>query len=333
MYKKRLILFFLTLFCMTSGYAFTQYNTTTTTTTTTSSPSPITSKRAHHHTFISSPTTPKSSSSTPKVIHHQKNTHAKHKSSSTTTLHLPPFSAINVTGPVHIILMCQQEGQSVTVLAPPTVAEFVNASVQNHTLMIDPHFREDQRVGVSIRVNMTQPLRNLETRGSSSVSMTNCGNPNLVVTARDSSSVSMTNSSNPNLVVTAHDSASVHLKGRNTLHALYNDSTNALVVDHAYGKNFILCGSSNGGRIVISGKTDELNAKLHGSVLLDARGLEARSIHLLTHDNAAAYVCPTEVLYGFAYDYSNIYYYGHPQRVMKDTNASGNVLKVVSWGR
>jgi len=236
--------------------------------------------------------------------------HTAAKTATSTTLNLPAFSALDITGPVKVIVTCQQQKQSVTIgVAPSEIAEQVDTSVQNHTLIIDAHPQQFKPTPIFITINMNRPLTNLLARGSANVRGEYCGNPNLVITAKDS--------------------ASVYLQGINAVHAIQNDSINPMVINGIQGKHLLLRSSRNG-KIILSGKTEELDAQLEGSVMLDARSLQARSAHILTYDNTAAYVCVTEVLYGFAYDNSNIYYYETPQRVVKDTHASGNVLKAGS---
>jgi hypothetical protein len=217
---------------------------------------------------------------------------------------LPLFSAINVIGSAKVILICQQQKQNVSTSLSPEASTSLHISAQNQTLFITSQISQDQPTPV-ISVSMSQPLRNLRASGSANIQAQNCGNPDLVVTAKDT--------------------ANIRLTGSNTLNTLQNDGMNTIAVENISGKNLVL-GGKNNGKIIVSGKVDEMDAKLEGATLLDARRLQTRSAHILTRNNAAAYVYATEVLYGFAYNNSNIYYYETPRRVMKEPRASGNVL-------
>lgn len=234
--------------------------------------------------------------------------HSRHIRS---TPHLPPFSTLDVTGPVKVMLTCAQPRQSVDIAFPSSeVYRPFSIAVQNHALVIDadPEKYGARATPLLIHIRMQQPLKRLRASGSAQVYGSHCGNPNLVVIARDT--------------------ASVQLQGKTTLHAVHNHGSSTIQISQITGKNLIV-ENGHSGKIILTGSVNELSARLGGSALLDARHLRVRSAHIQTFDQATAYVSPWEVLYGFAQGDSNIYYQEYPQRVVKDSYASGNVLKLI----
>jgi hypothetical protein len=235
----------------------------------------------------------------------------QHHRPTQSTPPLPLFSSLDVTGPVKVILTCAQPTQNVSITLPPSeVQKQLNIAVHNQRLVMDadPEKYGARATPLLIHIRMQQPLKSLRAAGSAQVYGSHCGNPNLVVIARDT--------------------ASVQLQGKNTLYAAHNQGSSTIQISQITGKNLIV-ESGRGGKIILSGKVDALNARLGGTTLLDALHLRVRSAHVQTFDQATAYVSPWEVLYGFAQEDSNIYYPEYPQRVVKDSYASGNVLKLV----
>jgi hypothetical protein len=211
-------------------------------------------------------------------------------------------------GPVRVTIVGQQRTQSVTVALPAAeIPRQLDIAVQNKTLTIDAHPLQYQATPILIVIRLQQPLNSLLASGSADITCTSCGNPNLSIIVKDT--------------------ANVHFLGKNAVYAVQNDGNNAVVIEDIDGKKLIV-GGSRQGRIILSGQVDQLTARLTGPVLLDAQRLQARSAHISTRDKAAAYVWVSEVLYGFARDNSDIYYRARPERVVADTYASGNVLKL-----
>jgi hypothetical protein len=227
------------------------------------------------------------------------------------TLNLPTFSAINVVGPLQISLLDHQQQQTITVMAPIDIAPFINASVQNNTLLLETHFPSNYKnLPIPIKINMRPLLTDLTVRGVASVSGRIVGNPGL--------SILLTNSGN------------ILLKGKDIpLHSVENDSQNDITIQGIRSKDLLVRGSGEGGKIDLSGQTDLLNAQIKKAMTLYSQTLFARKIYITAQDNALAFVCPVDALYGFAYGNSNIYYYhNNPRNIVRDTYVSGNVLKM-----
>lgn len=230
--------------------------------------------------------------------------HAGHTTATSTTLNLPAFSSISAAGNVKIIILEQQPKQNVTVFLPPKKMNQIKVSVQNYTLIINAP-PKNRSAPILIKINMSQPLKNISLTKSACLSG---GRLN-----------------NPNMHITLGGSASIHLQG--TPHSIQNDGMGDAVITGVNGNMLIVNGNGHG-RIIVSGRVQELAVKIGGSVVLDAQRLHAEIGHIETQRNATAYVCVFGPLHAFAYDNSDIYYYYTPSRLVRDTHASGNVLKI-----
>jgi hypothetical protein len=234
----------------------------------------------------------------------------KNHPAALTTLNLPTFSALDINGNVKVILLGKQSKQQVTLFAAPKlITEQIYTSVQNNILTINAPIPLSQAPLV-VKISMVQPLTHLTVRGSASVVAEHCANPNLILTVQDA--------------------GKVNLKGLTTVGAIQNDSNRYgnITISGLNSKHLVVRGNGQG-KMLLSGHTIQLDVQLTGSALFDACQLLADQGRILTYNNAIALVNVTDALYGFAYDNSNIYYYERPKKVVSDTHASGNVLKLV----
>lgn len=186
------------------------------------------------------------------------------------------------------VVLTHQKKQTVTIVAPPEVVQQIHVSVQNRNLFIDAKELKNQPNLVLIKVGIPHHLYNISLRGP----------------------------------------ACLYLKGNNIqLHSIQNDGSGIVIIKGINTKVVMVRGNGNG-RIVLSGRTEELNVQIGGSLLLRAERLRTEVGHILTQDYATAYVHVFGPLHAFAYGASYIYYYYNPSRLVRDTAASGNVLKI-----
>lgn len=228
------------------------------------------------------------------------------------TLHynnLPAYNAIDVSGPVKVKLRNRQHKQTVTLSGPNDALRAIDVYVSGRTLIINaPRVKNQKQLQpVIIDVDMAQPLTRLTTHG------------NVVVWAN--------NVNSPGLVVSTHDNSAVHLGNVGGLVAIENDSSQDMQLSGINSERLVVGGRGKG-RILVTGRTRILDAKLADSFCLEAQGLVAKEVYILTTDHALAYICPTERLYAFAYKDSDIYYYEIPGQLVRETRMSGNVLKL-----
>lgn len=126
------------------------------------------------------------------------------------------------------------------------------------------------------------------------------------------------------------DNAQVRMRGVINLKKLTtsgNSCVNAMWVKSYHVKMCI----TDHSKVVLAGYTCTLDAALNSSSNLDATFLRANEVYIKTTDYACAKVLPIFALYGFAKNYSGIYYYKTPQFITRNGTESGNVLQMEYW--
>ncbi|QLH43967.1 MAG: DUF2807 domain-containing protein [Coxiellaceae bacterium] len=83
--------------------------------------------------------------------------------------------------------------------------------------------------------------------------------------------------------------------------------------------------------IHLAGAVRVLDARLYDNAVLDAKYLRSITALVYTCENAMAQVIATYSLNAFATDFSNIYYYRTPEKLVDFSEKSGNVLQVAHW--
>ncbi len=245
--------------------------------------------------------------------HHKKSTHYNTRSYKKPTSnhplvyqYLPPYNAIDVHGPAKVVINYSSRAPAVVLSGgSPQTLPPVPVSVYDRTLTIN-----SRNQPVFVTINTTQPINS--------------------ITVHDNASVQAARLNSQGLVVNVLDQGSVSIGRAGAIRAIWNNSSQTMTINGINSRS-IMVGGNGKGRIVLSGTTRSLEAKLSDSFCLEAQRLKAYEVHIMTRDDALAYVCPTHGLYAFAYNNSDIYYYVIPGQLVRETRMSGNVLRLDNY--
>jgi hypothetical protein len=260
----------------------------------------------------------------------QKHTTASHKTATTKPQHsiyskevvqesrrVPPFSAIDISGPFKVNITTSHEGrQSVVLKGNVNAVPQVTSRVIGNTLVIrmlpsktgqlvppyNPH--------VAIQIQMADGLTAIAAGGTTQVYGTGISSSRLTLNTTEQSSV--------------------YLRGKLAVYEITcNSSGNIdIALGHIRGLGV---GGQGSGIIRVTGSVDMLTAALGGSLHLDATGLRAQQVYIETWGNACGEVVPVVTLYAFARGISNIFYYKEPQVTSGNSTGSGNILRLANW--
>lgn len=223
---------------------------------------------------------------------------------------LPHFSNISVSDDLKVVITGGRR-QSVVLSGDERAVEEISTRVSNQTLYIERAFlnrSKDYDHSVFIEITTNGALSGLYTTDSAILMANNIRSTGLTIRMLDNSYIKVNardivlreavNGSSRDLVLSGINSRAVHLKG------------------------------TGDGEIILSGIVNELTAHLFKQSCLRAEGLRIRDAYIQTEENALAMVTPSNALYAFAFDSSNIYYSRTPNKIVQDPEQSGNILKV-----
>jgi hypothetical protein len=227
-----------------------------------------------------------------------------HPDSANYNLKLPPFSALQVRGPVDVHVITSPSFQSSSYVIEGPHQRWVSAIRKNHMLVLRASTHNGSRSSVTVKM---PEINFLSVSGSAQVSSRNVRSDGLTI--RDAGY------------------GYIHLTGMVDLHKIVNLGNGYVDVSWVNSRNFTLSGFGQS-YTRVAGISKNLYARLYGHAGLDATYLRAQNVFVSTQDYANAKVLPIQRLHAFANNQSNIYYYKYPRTKNLSTQEIGNVLQL-----
>jgi len=220
-----------------------------------------------------------------------------------------PFHNINCQG----TLIVRLDGKKKTPWLAVNRKGYVYAYVQNDTLYLKPVPRENKEghgpIWSMVTINGV-PIKDLNISGRCRVLATNAHGYAMNIRARGNAFLHLEGVFGVKSI-TSHDHANVNvtfLKAHQLTVWAFNKS-----------------------RLKLAGTAKILRAKVDNEAQADMRYLRGKDVYVKTSEQALARVTPTERIWAFATNQSNIYYYKTPGPNLKLTRQSGNVLQLGHW--
>lgn len=217
---------------------------------------------------------------------------------------LPDFFALRASGHLKIVLTDQPATHTtLRILSPAHLTKALQAQVQKGTLVLyapDP---------VCLYINLATPLDSIYLAGESQLNATFYSHPHkLRVYLSNRSAATIIGKNIPLLAIENTGSGSANVQGVRSPHLLVR--------------------GRGTGKITLCGHAQNLDVQLEARALLYAQNLLAYDLHIMTNDQALAFVYPTDALYAFANHSSHIFYYHSPRLLVAKPNLSANILKI-----
>lgn len=219
---------------------------------------------------------------------------------------LPSFNAINVSGPINLIIQgtSSKYPKSTAVLSHNSKA--VNVKVKNNTLFIRSlNTMQPTKKSSTVRVRMYR-LNTLSAYGKSSVTANNI--------------------KSDGLSLLSDTMGNITLNGSLAVNQITNYAPNRITIRWVSSKSLTI--HSTSGRITLAGSVAELHVRLRNHAILNAKYLRAQRVLIQAKGFSIANVLPILSLRAFVSGHANVYFYKTPEHISRYTTDSGNVLQL-----
>lgn len=205
-----------------------------------------------------------------------------------------PYDSLAINGTFHVEIKGNQSYPCVRITGPRYALKYINVFLQNGQLnIIASHsFGVPNRLPVAIEID-TGELQNISLTGNGTTIISGIGTQGL------------------NLNVAGN--GQVNLNGASAIVLYQLDITgNATVGMYWVNTNNLLISAGGGSHITLAGVATNLDVKLSGGAVLDAKYLRSQEAYVKTRDYACAWIFAQKSLSAYANNYSDIYYYPDP---------------------
>ncbi|MGE3919551.1 MAG: DUF2807 domain-containing protein [Gammaproteobacteria bacterium] len=241
---------------------------------------------------------------------------------------LSPFNNVIVKANVDVTIIAGEPSQTITVSGPNQGKPCLDLSVSNNTLIIvskEPHV-PCARLQMVITVPELKAVTQL---GPGTVTLKNMNGQHFNATINGSGSLTASGKNINIGMLTVNGPGTVKINGYVILNKLLYNGSGQLQIYWVDSHDLSIV-SFDHGLIQLAGRADLMHAVLYDHAHLDARFLRTKTAFVHTMARSQADVAVTKMLYTFALNNSNIYYFVAPIFLTTDNRSSGNVLNMAA---
>jgi hypothetical protein len=222
------------------------------------------------------------------------------------TISLRDFSAVSITGGVHVLLQYRPDKTPSVKMTGKRIGQ-IQISVTKNTLSIKAPSGKMRNHLPQVMVSLSLPLRSLSIQGIADVTGHELSTKQLDLWVKGPGRIALDGELNTRQIWQT-GAGCVDLKGVRSQDL--NIKLSELATMRLDGRALLLTG------------------RLTQSSTLEAQRLRTQTVFISTNDNAVARVFPIQNLRAFAGGRSQIFYYHSPKNITENARQSGNVLQM-----